>query len=110
MAKKNKRSLETYGLNQDFDNYVDSVRTATILENNMNMARNQYRQAIINAHNAEVQQNKDDANRYGPLAIFPIMYRGAKDMFGFTRENNEVTKSREEFKKARKAYNKFTGK
>lgn len=76
----------------------------------MNMARDQYRQAIINANNTEVQQNKNDANRYGPLAIFPIMYRGAKDMFGFTRENAEVTKYREELRKARKAYNKFTGK
>lgn len=110
MNKRSKRLLENAGVNTDFTNYVDSVKNAKILENNMNIASEQYRQTILNNMQQEVQQNRADASKYGPFGIIPIMYRGARQMFGIDKENPEVTKARQKAKETREAYKRFTGK
>lgn len=103
-----KRSLE-YAGQKEFDNYVDSVRTANILDSIRQARFNDYRNIISDEMYAEVQQNKADVKKYGPLAIVPLFYRAGKDML-FGKESDKKRKAREEAIQARKAYETFIGK
>lgn len=72
-----KRSLEAAG---NFDNYVDSVRTANVLDSIRQAKFENYKQVISNKTKEKVKKNKQDAKQYGPLAFFPIFYRAGMDI------------------------------
>jgi len=98
---KPKRTLQNAG----FDEYADSVRTAQYLDSIRQARFNDYKNIIVQERRDEVNRNKQDAKKYGPFAIFPIMYRGAKDIFSGPSYNRE--RAIKEAVNAEAEYNKF---
>lgn len=85
---------------------IDSLKRAQVLEADKNAKMEAYKQALKDERHREVLQNQEDVASYGPLAVFPLLYRGAKKMF--TGSSEEVDRARQDAIRAQREYNEFT--